>query len=510
MIRFKTSRRTLGRWFIYGILSLVFLLFHSEATSPLFNYWGGDSAFFILVGQGMTKGLLPYRDFFDMKGPYLFLIEYIGQLICYGSMGAFFIQWINLFLSLCIISRILRLMCRKDVVAFPWELLGILGCLFIGSFTFDYGNCTEEYSLPWLLLSLYFALKYFKSNEQSGDYTHPLKFGFYHGFAFGVLALIRITNAAIIGAVILTISIGLLHKKEFKNLFYNGLVFILGCAVAFAPMCIYFACYGLLGEMLSQVFVFGVKYSAEVSFADKLLRFRNSYRRFLLWMGLALGPLVIYRSRKVCYWLLAFSTLVLSFIAVNMGNSYMHYFTLAIPNLVLGLAIALEQGTKQTGDSKPLRIAQRSLCGAFILTVFILQIPFFRTKLEHAQGLVAFNASLSHQDDSITEIVDLIPQQERNSIYVYGLNSCSNWYVRAGLFPAHRYCDWQEHYIELVPEIGNELESWLRDGGPIWVVTPTDIEIAPTQIRDAINDCYHIYEKNGSYTLYQFNDISGR
>lgn len=510
MIRSATSRRSLGRWLTYGILSLVFLLFHSEATSPLSNYWGDDSAFFILVGQGMTKGLLPYRDFFDMKGPYLFFAEYIGQLICYGRMGAFIIQWINLFLCLCIISRIFHMMCREGVAVFPWELLGILGCLFIGTFTFNYGNYTEEYSLPWLLLSLYFALKYLKTSEQSGDYTHPLKLGFYHGFAFGVLALIRITNAAIIGAVILTISIGLLYKKEFKNLLYNGLAFILGCAAAFAPMCIFFACHGLLGEMLSQVFVFGVQYSAEVSFADKLLRFRKSYRRFLLWMGLAFGPLIIYRPKKARYWLLAFSTMVLSFIAVNMGNSYMHYFTLVIPNLVLGLAIALEQGTKQTGASKPLRIAQRSLCGAFILAVFILQFPFFRMKLERAPALVAFNSALSHQDDPITEIVDLIPQQEQDSVYVYGLNSCSNWYVRAGLFPAHRYCDWQEHYIDLVPEIGNELESWLREGGPIWVVTPADTEIAPAQIRDAINDCYHVYGKNRSYTLYQFNNIQGR
>lgn len=54
------------------LISVIFLLFFSVNTTPITinkNGSGGDSAFFMLVGQGMLKGKLPYVDFFDMKGP---------------------------------------------------------------------------------------------------------------------------------------------------------------------------------------------------------------------------------------------------------------------------------------------------------------------------------------------------------------------------------------------------------------------------------------------------------
>ena len=54
-----------------GILSLVFLSVFSYYSSPITTVDNGaDAAFFRLVGQGMTIGYLPYRDFFDMKGPF--------------------------------------------------------------------------------------------------------------------------------------------------------------------------------------------------------------------------------------------------------------------------------------------------------------------------------------------------------------------------------------------------------------------------------------------------------
>lgn len=75
---------------LLSVAAVAFLSVFSMYTSPFTSLPGGDAAFFRLVGQGMTQGMLPYRDFFDMKGPYLFLIEYLAQLICFGRVGCFF------------------------------------------------------------------------------------------------------------------------------------------------------------------------------------------------------------------------------------------------------------------------------------------------------------------------------------------------------------------------------------------------------------------------------------
>ena len=61
------------------ILGVIFLLVYSISTSPItYNFWGSDSAVFQMSGKAMTAGKVMYRDIFDIKGPYLFLIEYLG------------------------------------------------------------------------------------------------------------------------------------------------------------------------------------------------------------------------------------------------------------------------------------------------------------------------------------------------------------------------------------------------------------------------------------------------
>ena len=85
------------RLLVLAALAVGYLAVCSLSTTPLLKYnVGQDAAFFRLVGEGMTKGMLPYRDYFDMKGPYLFLMEYAGQLLLPGRLGAFAVQCVCL------------------------------------------------------------------------------------------------------------------------------------------------------------------------------------------------------------------------------------------------------------------------------------------------------------------------------------------------------------------------------------------------------------------------------
>lgn len=71
------------------LLSALFMLIMGSNTSPAApHYYGADSSFFSAVGAGILRGRLPYVDYFDMKGPYLFLIEALGHLIG-GTTGIY-------------------------------------------------------------------------------------------------------------------------------------------------------------------------------------------------------------------------------------------------------------------------------------------------------------------------------------------------------------------------------------------------------------------------------------
>ena len=163
----------------------------------------------------MTKGLLPYRDFFDMKGPYLFLIEYIGQRICYGRTGVFIIQCFNISFCLYIIGKMSDLFTTRLI----WlhRIIAFLPVLAVAAVNYEKGNLTEEYCLPAVLLSLYFCLKYFKNAEAGKGFKHPLLYSLFYGAATGFICFIRITNAATVGAVLAVVFLFLFLKREFKK-----------------------------------------------------------------------------------------------------------------------------------------------------------------------------------------------------------------------------------------------------------------------------------------------------
>ena len=145
---------------LLGMLT-VFLLLFSYSTSPLTaDCTSSDSTFFMLVGKGMTKGYMPYRDFFDMKGPYLFFIEYIGQLISYGRNGIFAVQILFMFITLYFFDKSYRLVMKKENLFLEIVMLGTM--LVLGCGTIQEGNLCEEINMPFLSVCLYMALYYFK------------------------------------------------------------------------------------------------------------------------------------------------------------------------------------------------------------------------------------------------------------------------------------------------------------------------------------------------------------
>lgn len=66
---------------LFIIATLFVVLFLTGAGFIYKDRYGYDSAIFMYVGKAMKFGYVPYRDLFDIKGPMLFLIQYIGQKI---------------------------------------------------------------------------------------------------------------------------------------------------------------------------------------------------------------------------------------------------------------------------------------------------------------------------------------------------------------------------------------------------------------------------------------------
>ena len=66
------------RWILLLLVSFVILLVLSPDSYTHQVYGRLDSAMFFMQGHAWTKGMVPYVDFTDSKGPLLFLIYAVG------------------------------------------------------------------------------------------------------------------------------------------------------------------------------------------------------------------------------------------------------------------------------------------------------------------------------------------------------------------------------------------------------------------------------------------------
>ena len=473
-----------------ALCSFVFLLLFARYTSPLTPRENGyDAAFFRLVGQRMTEGYLPYRDFIDMKGPYLFLLEYLGQLVVRGRMGAFILEWVNLTAALLVICRIFD---RLKIRRYLTRILLLLPCLWMAAGTFEGGNMTEELSLPALFLCLDLWLKHYLDRENAG--THAPKYAAVYGACFMFLALIRVTNAALIGAIVLALCVELIVRRSWKCLALNALAFIAGAVLVFLPMYIWYALNGLAGEMLYQVFVFGYTYGSEYSFTASLARaMRHPWHFAFLFLPLAL--VFVYHRKDLKLNLLAVFASLFTFFACIPSSQYSHYLTLGIPLIVLAeVMIVVSRGEAES------RKTGRVLAVALLVLSMLLHVQTTGGSVLYSYRLLFVPGFTV--EGGVAETAARIDEDERDKVFCYNVGPF--WYVSTGINPYIRYTAWHRHYIKLDPGLAAELEALLKQDPPKCIVVRAGQSL-PKFMKKLLKTGYHETYRNDEYILYKIN-----
>ncbi len=484
--KFALSNKNRAFFYIaLSALSFVFCLLFFYCTSPLSTYCGADSGFFLAVGQGMTKGFLPYRDYFDMKGPYLFFIEYLGQLISYGRWGIFLVEWLNLSIVYILISRIIENSGTKNILTAVLMFVPVVwfSVPFMGG-----GNLTEEYSLIPLFMCLLLYMKYCKSENEE----HNIFYGAVYGFCFGFIALIRVTNAALICAIVLCVTVDLIKNGKWKNLFANGSMFILGVAAAFAPMLVYYQSKGLLSEMLNDVFIFGFRYSSEKGLVQHIIETVKTPARSLL-AAVPVLTVLLDKNRDYKKVLFAVFGSLGTILAISMGNNYFHYYTLIIPMIVFTEVIIVEDILKSDN-----RVSIKSAVLVILAVSMLAQWGRFSLIVNHSD-LFVLQKDSSHASRSL-DISSRIPEDELDSVYCYDVLPV--WYAYTDTVPYIKYCGWQSHYISLVPEIGEEIEEVFNTNPPRWLVLSKERGELADFLEESLKNDYKFIFSNEKYSLY--------
>ncbi|MDR2538652.1 MAG: glycosyltransferase family 39 protein, partial [Bifidobacteriaceae bacterium] len=148
-----------------GILFLSVLAFQTVAYqfSPLYHEpFNPDLTMYINVGRGWIKGIIPYVDVLDAKGPALFeIFAFLAWAKWDHYLGVFVLCFLINSLSAVYIYKMCCLWYAK-VVALVISVLAL--AVMFNIFTGQASLCTEVFLLPLFALPAYYLIESFISN----------------------------------------------------------------------------------------------------------------------------------------------------------------------------------------------------------------------------------------------------------------------------------------------------------------------------------------------------------
>lgn len=153
----KPSRRKKGAVALYLLLVATLVLTICSKSSPLypFNDWVDANCFFT-VGKSMLSGLMPYRDLWEQKGPFLYMLHALAALVSYRTFfGVYLLEILAAFGFLWYGYRACRVLTDKPgVLAFLTMMAGLV----FSSRPFAHGDSVEQLALAPLAYALYQGL----------------------------------------------------------------------------------------------------------------------------------------------------------------------------------------------------------------------------------------------------------------------------------------------------------------------------------------------------------------
>ena len=327
----NTLSKTVDIWFCVAVGLMASTFFSTFPLTKTYTYT--DSSVFIYIGKMMQKGYLPYKDLFDHKGILLYLIQFLGAVLTPGNLtGIWLLEAINIVAATFILFKISGLFSEDRIVRYLSVIAVVVMC---GMNTYEGGNFTEAYALPWISLALYIFLKYFK------DFQYKFADIIWLGAGFAVVSLLRVNMAAIWIAVMPIILIRMIYRRQWKNVFNCALGFVSGLLIVYVPVLIYFLCTGSLKDFIDCYLMFNFGYSDGGSNWAGVLSAIGKGIQNLPYAVVAavLGIWPFIKNRL--YWLNIWVLVVSLYFSHMSGRYYQHYGMILLPMLVILFVCAL-------------------------------------------------------------------------------------------------------------------------------------------------------------------------
>jgi hypothetical protein len=426
--------KQLGLWTLCSILSFSLLIIATK-TSPLYpiNDWP-DANTFLTLGKGMMKGLVPYRDLFEQKGPLLYFIHGLASLVSNHSfLGVFFFEVISftVFLYFTLKTIALFIPSRYSLLVLP-----IFAAAVLNLRSFAHGDTAESFVFPFLMVSLHSLLKHFKEQDPEPMDSKVL---LVNGIMAGCVLWIKYAFLGFWLGWILLIFFSLFLKRKYLLALKASLVFLAGMLIATVPWLVYFSLTRSLSEWINTYFILNLTiYPEAVTFSQIIRTALLSFKQHLTFNPptitlLAFGTLIFLTTRKFIRSPLLRGGLFLSIglLALGVyggGKDYIYYFLVFAPFLIFGfILLANFYAENLDKEINPMLTALLIFLVSFIAIAYTLRFNRNTYMLDWEKSdMVQFKfAARIHQSDEQT-------------LLNYGFQD-AGFYTAAGIIPNVKY-----------------------------------------------------------------------
>ncbi|MDR1441647.1 MAG: hypothetical protein LBJ02_04540 [Bifidobacteriaceae bacterium] len=249
----RAARPAAGIAAYSALFALAAVILAQSPLAPWSNALPGtDSGNFLYEGHRVLTGHTPYLDFFDHKGPLIFLINAAGDWLA-GRVGVWLIEWICLGASAVICARALAPLVGR------WAATAAGGWLIIACGAYlESGNLTEEYALPLGMAACAVFIRFARTGVLRWHGAAVL------GLTCGAALMLRPTAIALWAVYCLAIALSMVIGRRIREVLAATGWFVAGLVVVTAPVVAWLAARGALGACFEQMFLFNAEYASRL------------------------------------------------------------------------------------------------------------------------------------------------------------------------------------------------------------------------------------------------------
>ncbi len=438
---------------IYLVILILAVIAAMESGLNMFNIEklpDYDSSVFKSIGYFMNHGLMPYKDLFDHKGPIIYLINYFGQFI---SNGIWLFEIAFMFITILFLYKSARIYCNKI-----YSLIATIVVSSVIPFYFSGGNLTEEYALPFITVSLFIFLDYFK-NEKINIIRLIIC-----GMCFGCVFLLRVNMISLWFVFSLSVLVKCIKEKKYNDILKFIIWFLLGALIISIPIIIWLYINGAFTDFIKDYFMFNFTYSGYAMTYQKIESIIFFMNKYLILIAFIIILYLVYKKKdflNITYLICFIVTLL--FISMS-GRDYLHYGLVIVPLLIYPISILFKMIKNKNNDNL--------LLVPLFLLCFIALPSWINTSLNSFRiyNNYVFE-ELTYKEDPVYLVSKYIKKNTNKNDKITVFGGKNNIYIISKRMPASKYT-YQGPLIEVNSKIEEYYLSDLENNLPkMFVVT---------------------------------------